>query len=397
MNPSRYNVYVRAGLQVCPFSRKVFELMKMNLVVPCLFGLEGLIAEELRNFGADDVMAENGRVLFCGDENILARANINSRYAERILILIGSFYAHTFDDLFEGTRALDWGNWFDKTDAFPVKGYSVNSTLFSVSDCQAIIKKAVVEKLKQKYKLEWFEETGPVHQIQFSILNNKVSILLDTSGPGLHKRGYRLDSNTAPIKETLAAALCCISKLRPYHTLYDPMCGSGTILIEGAMMAKNIAPGVNRNFTAERWSLFSEDVWSKERERAKSLVKDADSFFAYGSDIDELSLKYAKSNAERAGVAELIDYKLADFADFSPTTERGTVICNPPYGERMLDVDSSEQLYKQMGEIFLRKKGWSYTVISPSETFEQSFARKADKRRKLYNGMIKCQAYMYYK
>ncbi|NLX94503.1 MAG: class I SAM-dependent RNA methyltransferase [Clostridiales bacterium] len=371
--------------------------MKMNLVVPCLFGLESLIAEELRNFGAENVMAENGRVLFCGDENILARANINSRYAERILILVGSFDAHTFDELFEGTRALEWGNWFEKTDAFPVKGYSVNSTLFSVSDCQAIIKKAVVEKLKQKYKIEWFEETGPIHQIQFSILKNKVSVLLDTSGPGLHKRGYRLDSNTAPIKETLAAALCGISKLRPYHTLYDPMCGSGTILIEGAMMAKNIAPGVSRNFSAERWSLFPETVWSMERERAKSLVKEVDSFIAFGSDIDKVSLEYAQANAERAGVAELINYSLADFADFSPDTQRGTLICNPPYGERMLDVDLSEQLYKQMGEIFVQKQGWSYTIISPSETFESSFGRKADKRRKLYNGMIKCQAFMYYK
>ena len=290
--------------------------MKLNLVVPCLFGLEALIAKELRDLGADNIMSENGRVHFCGDENMLARANINSRYAERILILVGSFEAHTFDELFEGTRALEWGNWLGETDAFPVKGYSVNSTLFSVSDCQSIIKKAVVEKLKQKYKMDWFEETGPIHQIQFSILKNKVSVLLDTSGPGLHKRGYRLDSNIAPIKETLAAALCCISKLRFYHTLYDPMCGSGTILIEGAMMAKNIAPGVNRNFSAERWSLFSETVWANERERAKALVKDADSFAAFGSDIDQLSLEYAQANAERAGVADLINYTLADFADF---------------------------------------------------------------------------------
>ena len=371
--------------------------MKMNLVVPCLFGLEALIAKELHDFGADNVMAENGRVLFCGDENILARANINSRYAERILILVGSFEAHSFDELFEGTRALEWEYWLEKADAFPVKGYSVNSTLFSVSDCQAIIKKAVVEKLKQKYKVDWFEETGPIHQIQFSILKNKVSVLLDTSGPGLHKRGYRLDSSTAPIKETLAAALCCISQLRPYHTLYDPMCGSGTILIEGAMMAKNIAPGIGRNFSAQRWSLFPESVWSSECERARALVKDADSFFAYGSDIDEKSLEYARANAQRAGVSELINYSLVDFNDFKPGTQRGTLICNPPYGERMLDVDSSEQLYKQMGQIFVQKQGWSYTIISPSETFELSFGRKADKRRKLYNGMIKCQAYMYYK
>lgn len=371
--------------------------MKMNLVVPCLFGLEALIAEELRDLGAENVLAENGRVLFAGDENILARANINSRYSERVQILIGSFEAMSFEELFEGTKALAWEDWLDATDAFPVKGYSVNSALFSVSDCQSIIKKAIVERLKQKYRIEWFEETGPVHQVQFSILKNKVSVLIDTSGPGLHKRGYRLDSNTAPIKETLAAALCRISQIRPYHTLYDPLCGSGTIIIEGAMIAQNIAPGVKRNFSAERWEIFSDRVWANERERAMSLVKDAESFFAYGSDIDEKSIEYAKINAERAGVSNKITFNTGDLKDFKHNTDCGTLICNPPYGERMLDIEMSEQLYTLMGRVFERKKGWSYTIINPSETFEESFGRKADKRRKLYNGMIKCQAFMYFK
>lgn len=245
--------------------------MDINFAVPCLLGLEAPIAEELRNMEAADVRAENGRVLFSGDENILARANICSRFSERVLVLLGSFEAHSFEELFQGTRALPWEQWIGADDAFPVKGYSIDSDLFSVRDCQVIIKKAVVERLKQKYSVEWFEESGPVYQIQFSIMKNKVSLMLDTSGAGLHKRGYRQNANDAPIKETLAASLCWFSRLRPYHSLYDPMCGSGTILIEGAMMTRNIAPGVNRNFAAERWNNIPRDVWYTERERAPTL------------------------------------------------------------------------------------------------------------------------------
>lgn len=371
--------------------------MKINFVIPCLFGLEALISEELREFGAENIILENGRVLFSGNENILARVNINSRYSERVQILVGGFNAQSFEELFEGTKALPWEDWLRLTDAFPVKGYSINSTLFSVSDCQSIIKKAVVERLKQKYKLEWFEETGPVHQIQFSILKNRVSLLLDTSGAGLHKRGYRLEANAAPLKETLAAALCNISKIRPYHKLYDPMCGSGTILIEGAMLAKNIAPGINRNFSAERWDAIDDNVWTVERERAKSLVRNIDDFHAYGSDIDEKSIELAEINAQRAGVSDKISLKVAALKDFLPLTDKGTLVCNPPYGERMLDAGQSELLYKEMGKIFVQKKGWSYSIISPSETFEDCFGRIADKRRKLYNGMIKCQVFMYFK
>lgn len=248
--------------------------MDINFAVPCLLGLEAPIAEELRNMEAADVRAENGRVLFSGDENILARANICSRFSERVLVLLGSFEAHSFEELFQGTRALPWEQWIGADDAFPVKGYSIDSDLFSVRDCQAIIKKAVVERLKQKYSIEWFEESGPVYQIQFSIMKNKVSLMLDTSGAGLHKRGYRQNANDAPIKETLAASLCWFSRLRPYHSLYDPMCGSGTILIEGAMMARNIAPGVNRNFAAERWNNIPRDVWYTERERARDLERE---------------------------------------------------------------------------------------------------------------------------
>lgn len=371
--------------------------MKIDYVIPCLLGLEGLIADELREIEAQDVRAENGRVLFCGDESILARANINCRFAERVQILVGGFEARSFEELFQGTRALPWEQWIGSDDAFPVKGYSINSTLFSVSDCQSIIKKAVVERLKGRYGIEWFSETGPVHQIQFSIMKDAVSLLLDTSGAGLHKRGYRLDANEAPIKETLAAALCSISKLRPYHTLFDPMCGSGTILIEGAMMANRIAPGINRSFSAERWDVIPQEVWKTERERARSLQLNDAPFHAYGTDIDSLAIENARLNAKRAGVDGMISFDTADIKDFAPESEKGTLICNPPYGERLLDLKQSEQLYKTMGERFVRRRGWSYSIISPSDDFELFFGRKADKRRKLYNGMIKCQVYMYFK
>lgn len=369
----------------------------MRCVVPCLLGLESLIAQELREMGALDVAAENGRVLFTGDANLLARANICCRFAERIQILVGSFPAKTFDELFEGTKALPWEAWIGREDAFPVKGYSINSALFSVSDCQSIIKKAVVERLKSAYHIPWFEETGPVHQIQFSIMKDEASLLLDTSGAGLHKRGYRLQANYAPLKETLSASLCSLAHLRDYHTLYDPMCGSGTILIEGAMMALNIAPGVNRNFAAERWEALPQSAWSQERERARDLVKRDVHFQAYGSDIDADALALSRANAERAGVQRNISWKEADLRDFAPVTEKGTLICNPPYGERMLDIQQANELYRIMGKKFDKKRGWSYYIISPSEQFEPLFGRRADKRRKLYNGMIKCQLYMYFK
>ncbi|MBR6314866.1 MAG: class I SAM-dependent RNA methyltransferase [Clostridia bacterium] len=317
----------------------------MQFVIPCLLGLEGPIAEELREMEALDVRAENGRVLFSGDAHILARVNIGSRFAERVQILVGAFPANTFEELFQGTKSLPWEEWLPCEDAFPVKGYSINSALFSVSDCQAIIKKAVVERLKSRYRLEWFPETGPVHQIQFSIMKDQVSLLIDTSGYGLHKRGYRLQAAGAPLKETLAAAICHVSRLRPYHTLYDPMCGSGTIAIEGALMAMHIAPGLNRPFSAERWENLDPSVWRTERERARDLEKRDCDFFAFASDIDGDVLDIARANAQRAGVADRIEFFRADVRDFTHRTERGTVICNPPYGERLLDISAAEELY----------------------------------------------------
>lgn len=371
--------------------------MKMNFVVPCLMGVESLIAGELRDLGAEDVRAENARVLFSGDETILARANICLREAERVQILVGSFRAVTFEELFQGVQALPWEEWIGKEDAFPVKGYSLNSKLFSVRDCQSIIKKAIVERLKRKYKVPWFSESGATYQVQFSILKNEVTMVIDTTGTGLHKRGYRLKANEAPIKETLAASLCSLARIRNYHTLYDPMCGSGTILIEGAMMALNMAPGLHRTFAAEKFPQIPARVWAEERSRARDLINFDCSFEAYGSDIDADSIEIAKENVRRAGVDSRIHLEVRDIRDFERKTERGTVICNPPYGERLLEVQEAEELYRIMGQKFIRERGWAYYIISPDEEFEKLYGRKADKRRKLYNGMIKCQYYMYFK
>jgi len=371
--------------------------MISDYCVPCLLGLEGLIADELKEMEAQGVRAENGRVFFSGEEHILARANIRSRFAERILLVVGSFEARSFEELFQGTRSLPWERWIGKADRFPVKGYSLNSDLFSVSDCQSIIKKAVVERLKETYKIPWFEESGELYQIQFSIMKNLVYLFIDTSGRGLHKRGYRIDANAAPIKETLAAALCSLSHLRHYHTLYDPMCGSGTILIEGALMALNVSPGINRRFVSDTWHQVPPEIWQEERRKARALQRTDIDFHAYGSDIDAQALETARQNAKRAGVESFITFTQADVKDFEPVTEKATVIVNPPYGERLLELNEAQSIYRTLGKKFVPMKGRSYTVITADEDFERSFGRKADKRRKLYNGMIKCQVYMYFK
>ncbi|MDR1409663.1 MAG: class I SAM-dependent RNA methyltransferase [Oscillospiraceae bacterium] len=369
----------------------------INFAVPCLLGVEGFIADELRSFDAQDVRAENGRVLFCGSEELIARVNICSRFSERVQILLGEFEAHSFEELFQGTKSLPWEEWVGAEDAFPVKGYSLKSDLFSVRDCQSIIKKAVVERLKDKYSLEWFSETGAVRQIQFAILQNRVTLLLDTTGVGLHKRGYRPEAKEAPIKETLAAALCAASKLRPYHTFYDPMCGSGTIAVEGALMARNIAPGLRRAFSAERWKQIPHTIWAQERVRARDLEHPAPDFAAFGSEINTEAVTLAQATAERAGIADCVSFSVRDLADFAPKTECGTLICNPPYGERLLDPEQARALSRIMGKVFTQRRGWSYSIITPDVDFEGDFGRKADKRRKLYNGMIACTLYMYYK
>ncbi len=367
----------------------------MTYSATCLLGVEGLLAQELRDMGCEDVRAENGRVLFSGGWDVLARANIGSRFAERVGIQMGDFQARSFEELFQGVKSLPWEEFLGRDDAFPVSGSSLNSQLHSVPDCQAIIKKAVVERLKGSYRRDWFTEEGPAHRIRFRIMKDQVSVAVDTSGAGLHKRGYRPASNAAPIKETLAAALLKLMRLRPDATFYDPFCGSGTLLIEAAYMAQNIAPGIGRRFQAEVWGQTPEGIWDRERERARSMEHRDTGFTAAGYDIDPAAVELTRENARRAGVS--VSAGVRDIRDFERATEYGCVVCNPPYGQRLMDQKAAQDIYRQLGRVFVPQRGWSYGIITPDDDFENLFGRKADKRRKLYNGMIRCQFYQYYK
>lgn len=371
--------------------------MRLNYVAPCLFGVEGLLSNELKRMGIDNVEAQNGRVLFSGGSDILVRANICSRLAERILINLGEFNATSFSQLFDNVKALPWERFIGKKDAFPVKGWSINSQLYSIPDCQSIIKKAIVERLKQKYKINWFEESGTEYKVRFSILKNHVTLMIDTSGEGLHKRGYRRDSNQAPLKETLAAAMAEVARIYPDTLLVDPFCGSGTILIESAMIALNMAPGLKRRFSAENFGQIPRNLWKTERERALSAIKTDIDFRAIGYDIDSNAVGLTLTNAQKAGVERYVSTKVQDIKDFEPEDGRMLVITNPPYGERLLDIKEAEQIYTVMGKRFFKERGKKYYIISPHDEFEKLFGRPADKRRKVYNGMIKCQIYMYYK
>ena len=375
----------------------IFISDKILMAAPCQFGVEGLAAGELRRMEAENVAPENGRVLFEGDESMLVRANLNSRYSERICIVMGRFRAFTFDELFEGTKALPWERWIGKSDAFPVKGSCLSSRLHSVPDCQKIIKKAVVDRLSQKYSLGWFEETGAIHRISFIIMKDNVLLMIDTSGASLHKRGYRRNGAAAPIRETLAAAMADVAFVRSYSHVIDPCCGSGTILIESALKALNVAPGLRRSFVSEEWDAIPSDIWRSERNRAKELINRDAEFTACGYDINPEVIELARENAYKAGMSKRIVFEQRDISAFEPDGEKGVVICNPPYGERLMDVESARQIYKTMGEKFIRKTGWSYAVITPDEQFEQHFGRKCDKQRKLYNGTLQCRLYMYFR
>lgn len=371
-------------------------MTKLNFCCPVNFGLESVLTGELRRMDAQDIKATDGRVDFSGDWNTLARANLWLRTAERVQLVLGSFPANSFTQLFDGVEQLPLEQFIGKTDAFPVKGWALNSQLHSIPDCQSIIKKAAVKRLSRVYGIEWFEETGPVHQLQFSIMRDMVTVMLDTSGPGLHKRGYRQLSNLAPIKETLAAGILDIARIYPDTQLYDPFCGSGTMLVEGTYKAKNIAPGIYRRFAAERWGCMPDKVWRQERERAMGLVRKEDvTFHGYGRDIDDEAVELTMGNAKKAGVGQLISAINADVRDFVVPREKSLVVCNPPYGERMLNLSEAEQLYRDMGKVFLPSDTTAYYIISSLENFENLFGRQADKRRKLYNGMVKCQLYIY--
>ena len=369
----------------------------IKFTAPCLFGTEGICADEMKRLDIKNAKAENGRVLFEGDFSTLARANIFSRYAERIQILLAEFPVYSFEDLFDGIFAIKWEDWIGKYDAFPVKGHCVSSKLSSVPDCQKIIKKSAAKRLGTKYGTNWLEESGAVHQIQFLIIKNKCSVMLDTTGEGLHKRGYRANSAAAPIKETLAAAMADLSHIRSNGTVIDPFCGSGTILIESALKAMNIAPGLHRKFACEKWDAVPIKAFESERERANDLIRRDSEFYAFGYDIDPEAIELTKENARKAGVEKHISVEKRDICDFECDFDRASVICDPPYGERLLDMEQARKLYGIMGEKFVKRSGISYSIISPDDKFENIFGRKADKRRKLYNGMIKCQLYMYFK
>lgn len=369
----------------------------IKLIAPCLFGVESIAADEFRRMGFQSVTVENGRVLLEGNLNMLARANINSRFAERILINVGQFTATTFTELFDGVKALPWEDYIGKDNAFPVNGSSISSALHSIPDCQSIIKKAVADRLSSKYGIGWFGETGAECKIRFTIIKDNVTVTIDTSGEGLHKRGYRRNSNDAPLKETLGAAMCDLARIFPDTQIYDPFCGSGTLLIEAALMATKTAPGLRRFFAAERFNFIPDTVWRQERMRAQDLIIKNVDFKAQGYDIDPACVELTLANAKKAGVEKYVKAAVGDICNFKTPDERLLVITNPPYGERLLDVKQAEGLYKIMGERFDRSKGKKYFIISPHDEFEKYFGETADKRRKLYNGMIKCQLFMYFK
>lgn len=369
----------------------------MKMAAPCLFGLESVLSGELKRMGVENIEVSDGKVTFSGDWDTLAKANLWLRTAERVLIVLGSFRAETFEELFQGVLQIPFEHFLEKDDQFPVKGWSLNSQLASVPDCQSIIKRAIVKRMEQHYHQSWFAETGAVHQVQFSIRKNIATIFLDTSGPGLHKRGYRQNALVAPIKETLAAGIVDFTRLYDDSVLYDPFCGSGTLLIEAICKGMNIAPGIRRHFAAEKWSCMPSVAWKTAREEAMDLIKRDAKIRAYGYDIDPQAVELTMANAKKAGIASHLRAKAQDISQFTLPVERAIVVCNPPYGERLLEIKEAESLYQTMGKVFQADPLHKYYIISPHEEFEHLFGRMADRRRKLYNGMIKCQLYMYFR
>ena len=369
-------------------------MSRFEFAVPCLFGLEGLAGDELRRMDQENVRVENGRVLFSGDEAALAKANIRLRTGERVLIVLADFPAKTFEELFQGVYHANLEDYIPKDGAFPVKGHCLNSQLMSVPDCQAIVKKAASRRLGEKYGVNWLPETGSKYQLQFSMMNDRFTLYLDTSGQGLHKRGYRAVGNDAPLRETLAAAMVQLTHYRGRDFFWDPLCGSGTIPIEAALIAKNRAPGLNRHFAAEEFAWMEPEVWNAAKEEAKALEYKGD-YRILGSDNDPKCVSLAMANARKAGVADCIRFKDGDATKLDLPAESGIIVCNPPYGQRMMEQQSAQRLYAAMGRHWKYADGWKKYIITSEPEFEHYFGRRADKKRKLYNGMIKCDYYMY--
>ncbi len=368
-----------------------------ELVVPCHFGLEAVTKREIYDLGYEIVRVEDGRITFEGDEEAICRANIFLRTAERVLLQVGRFHATTFDELFEGIKALPWENYIPKDGKFWVtKASSIKSKLFSPSDIQSIAKKAMVERLKQYYDVNWFEETGASYPVRIFLLKDEVMVTLDTSGDSLHKRGYRLLTSKAPLTETLAAALIMLTPWHKDRILVDPFCGSGTFPIEAAMIAANIAPGMNRSFTAENWTnLIPRQLWYDTVEEAQDMINTDIETDIQGYDLDGDVVKAARENAKRAGVEQLIHFQQRPVAELHHPKKYGFIITNPPYGERLEDKADLPELYTQIGEVYNALDSWSLYMITSYEEAERYIGRKADKNRKIYNGMLKTYFYQF--
>ncbi len=368
----------------------------LTFAVPTLFGLEGVCADEMRRLKLPEVRAENGRVLGRGTEADLVRLNLNLRTGERVLLVLGSFPAGSFDALFEGTRALAWERYIPRDGKFPVKGYSLNSKLHSVPDCQAIIKKAVATRLGKRYQLNTLPETGELFQIQFSLMGDTATLMLDTSGAGLYKRGYRAQGVAAPLRETLAAGLVLLSRYRGRDPFCDPFCGSGTIAIEAALIAKNRAPGLSRRFSAERWKWLDRKLWHQAADEAMDQEYD-NRYEIWGGDIDPAAIELARHNAALAEVDDTISFEVADATRFHWGGAQGRIVTNPPYGERVMERKEAEDLYRAFGKVWnLFPEGWKLFLLSSHTEFERTFGHRAVRKRKLYNGMLKCDLFMYW-
>ncbi len=369
----------------------------MELVATCLFGLEKILGEEIDKLGYKRLDTMDGRITFEGDAAAVARANINLRCAERIFIRVGSFEARSFTELFDGTKALPWEDYIGRLDAFPVKGHAIKSALFSIPDCQSIVKKAIVDRLGEKYHISYFDETEIKYQIEFFIFKDVATLMIDTTGTALHKRGYRPAAGAAPLRETLGAAIAYTARPREDVLFWDPFCGSGTIAIEAAMILANIAPGSGRSFAAEKFPFTPSSPWRDARVEAEDKVVRDPKFEVYASDIDREVLEYAKANADRAGVLSNMKIFEQDARRIEKLDRRGTIVCNPPYGERMMTERQVESLYREMGKTFSKLSPWQIYVLTSCESFERFYGRRADKKRKLYNGMIPCTLYQFFK
>ena len=370
---------------------------RIELIAPCHFGLEAVLKREILDLGYEISSVEDGRVTFQGDAEAVCRANIFLRTAERVLLKVGSFQAVSFEELFEKTKALPWEAYIPKDGKFWVtKASSVKSRLFSPSDIQSVMKKAMVRRLQEHYHMEWFPEDGPEYPVRVFLMKDQVTVGIDTSGASLHKRGYREVSGKAPITETLAAALIMLTPWRGDRILVDPFCGSGTFPIEAAMMAANIAPGMNRSFTAEKWTnLIPKKLWYDTVDEASDLIREPEETDIQGYDADEDVIKIARRNAREAGVDHLIHFQERDVKDLSHPKKYGFIITNPPYGERLEDKKDLPELYRAFGESFRRLETWSAYMITSYEDAERYFGRKADKNRKIYNGMLKTYFYQF--